>query len=109
MKTRIICLLLMLVMILSCFAGCFPTGNNGDGEGEGEGEGEGNNNPPVGPPDIGTSDEEEGDWWENIKYDDTELFFMMTNCDNTDELSSGCEQYLAGEFNDSNKIGRAHV
>ena len=42
-------------------------------------------------------------WWEKIKYDDTALLFKMTNCDNADELPSGCEQYLAGTFNDLNR------
>lgn len=92
----------MLVMVLSCFAGCFgkkPSDETPDDSGN-----SGNNPPPIGPPQIGTGgDEDEGEWWENIKYDDTTLLFKMTNCDNTKELSSGCEQYLAGKFDASNQ------
>ena len=55
-----------------------------------------------GPPEIGTGDDDEGEWWTKIKYDETDLLFKMTNCSNSQELSSGCAQYLAGEYNDAN-------
>ncbi len=44
--------------------------------------------------------EEKIEWWEDITYDETDLIFMMTNCSNREELSSGCERYLAGEGGD---------
>ena len=34
-------------------------------------------------------------WWGDITYDQTSLLFQMTDC--TNELSSGCARYLAGE------------
>ena len=52
---------------------------------------------PVGPPPIGPGTDDDDDWWKNIKYDETELTMMMTNCSNNQVLSSGCERYLAGE------------
>lgn len=88
-------------MILSCFAGCSliggkdntPDDDNTDTEG-------GGNNDLDGPPQIGGGGEDEGDWWENIAYDETDLMFMMTLCSNDEELSSGCERYLAGTGDD---------
>ena len=101
MKTRIISLLLVMIMVLSCFAGCHIIGGGNDEE-DPDDNGSGPNLD--GPPDIGTgTGEDEGNWWEKIKYDDTTLLFKMTNCDNSDELPSGCEQYLAGTFNDLNR------
>ena len=101
MKTRIISLLLVMIMVLSCFAGCGIIGGGPDEEDPND-NGSGPNLD--GPPDIGTgTGEDEGNWWEKIKYDDTTLLFKMTNCDNSDELPSGCEQYLAGTFNDLNR------
>ena len=101
MKTRIISLLLVMIMVLSCFAGCQIIGGGNDEE-DPDDNGSGPNLD--GPPDIGTgTGEDEGNWWEKIKYDDTTLLFKMTNCDNSDELPSGCEQYLAGTFNDLNR------
>ena len=95
MKTRIFCLLLVTIMVLSCFAGCFGK-KNPDTDNEG-------NQPPVeGPPQIGTG-ADEGDWWTKIKYDETDLLFKMTKCENAKELSSGCAQYLAGEYDDTNR------
>jgi len=35
-------------------------------------------------------------WWKGITYDETNLRFKMTKNDNNEELSSGCERYLAG-------------
>ena len=101
MKTRIISLLLVMIMVLSCFAGCqFINGGNDEEDPDDNGSGPNLD----GPPEIGTgTGEDEGNWWEKIKYDDTTLLFKMTNCDNADELPSGCEQYLAGTFNDLNR------
>ena len=101
MKTRIISLLLVMIMVLSCFAGCqFINGGNDEEDPDDNGSGPNLD----GPPEIGTgTGEDEGNWWEKIKYDDTTLLFKMTNCDNSDELPSGCEQYLAGTFNDLNR------
>ena len=103
MKTRIFCLLLVTIMVLSCFAGCSLFGKK-DNDTDNEG-----NQPPVeGPPQIGTgTGEDEGDWWTKIKYDETDLLFKMTKCDNTEELSSGCAQYLAGEYDDTRRNGNA--
>ena len=36
-------------------------------------------------------------WWEDITYSETTLIFQMTHCSNAEDLSSGCERYLAGE------------
>ena len=99
MKTRIISLLIVLVMVLSCFAGCSILGGEQGGSGSGNNPGGGGGSQ-SGPPIIGAGTEDEGDWWENIKYDQTELKFMMTKCSNREELSSGCERYLAGEGED---------
>ena len=35
-------------------------------------------------------------WWDAIKYDETELRMQMTKCSNNGELIPGCEKYLAG-------------
>ena len=40
-------------------------------------------------------------WWNDITYDETSLIFQMTNCSNNQELSSGCERYLAGTSEDN--------
>ncbi len=88
-------------MILSCFAGCSLIGGKDTGTGDGGGDGTdtgggGGDGKPDGPPQIGTGGDDEGDWWDSIAYDETDLKFMMTLCSNDEELSSGCERYLAG-------------
>ncbi len=88
-------------MVLSCFAGCSLLGGKDNGGDETPDDGTVDSYAPDvgadgGPPVIGGGTEDEGDWWENIKYDETNLIFMMTKCSNNEELSSGCERYLAG-------------
>jgi hypothetical protein len=89
MKKKILCLLLLLTLALSAFVAC--GGNNGPTPGP---------DPEPGPgPKPNPDDEpiEEGDWWSAITYENTELRFQMTHCSNNEQLSSGCERYLAGE------------
>ena len=47
-----------------------------------------------------------GEWWDDISYDETNLIFQMTHCSNQEELSSGCERYLAGESADNGEIDK---
>ena len=84
MKKKILCMLLLLTLALSAFVACGPEPTPEPGPKPGP-------KPPV--------DEEivEGDWWSAITYENTELRFQMTRCSNNEELSSGCERYLAGE------------
>ena len=39
----------------------------------------------------------EPEWYDYIKYEETDILMAMTNCSNGQELSSGCERYLSGE------------
>ncbi|MBQ9070716.1 MAG: hypothetical protein IJY23_05150 [Clostridia bacterium] len=87
MKSKIICLILALIMCLSCLAGCF---GNGDEENK---------------DDKDKIDNEELDpgWWDEITYDASELTFQMTECTNNQELPSGCHRYLAGDKESKNE------
>ena len=123
MKNKIICLLLVVLMCFSIFAlaACGKTdnpgneGGNGDvggNEGNGGNGGNGGNNDdeeeditPGGPPPIADKDVVEG-WWEDITYDNTELLFQLTHCDNAKELPSGCERYLEGNTADDEDIDK---
>ena len=123
MKNKIICLLLVVLMCFSIFAlaACGKTdnpgneGGNGDvggNEGNGGNGGNGGNNDdeeeditPGGPPPIADKDVVEG-WWEDITYDNTELLFQLTHCDNAKELPSGCERYLEGNTADNEDIDK---
>ncbi len=110
MKKRIICLLLVLIMCFSTFAltacskdetpdsGNTDDTNNGndDTNNPSEDDGEDDTTNPSGPPTFGDGEHDDTAWWEEITYDDTELLFQMTLCDNNQELPSGCERYLAG-------------
>ena len=83
MKKKIICLLLLLTLVLSAFVAC-----------------SGNPTPDPNPdpkPNPKPDEEVESEWWSAITYENTELRFQMTHCSNNEELSSGCERYLAGE------------
>ena len=101
---RLLCLLLTLIMCFSCLVACDFGGGSGDGNDDGTADDDGKkpdgNKPPVG----GTPLEE--DWWEELAYDETSLIFQMTHCSNNQELSSGCERYLAGESTDDGEIDR---
>ncbi|MBQ8381239.1 MAG: InlB B-repeat-containing protein [Clostridia bacterium] len=44
------------------------------------------------------------EWWKDLTYDTTDLLFQMTLCSNNQELSSGCERYLAGKYDNSEAI-----
>ena len=105
MKTRIICLMLVLVMCLACFAGCFGNGGENPGGGETPGGGE---NPGTGgtKPGIGSGEADWSDWWSAITYEQTNLKFKMTHCSQDQELSSGCERFLAGTSIDSQDIDK---
>lgn len=97
MKTRIICLLLVLLMCLPFVVAC--NGDNGEGSGEGEGEGTGGetgggNKPGGNKPGDGTGEDA---WWDQIDYDPTTLRFKMTKNTNNEELPSGCERYMEGK------------
>ena len=94
MKTRIICLLLVLLMCLPLVVAC---GNDNGGEGtENGGEnnnGSGNNNGGNRPGGGDTVDA----WWDDIDYDPTTLRFKLTQNTNNEELPSGCERYMEGK------------
>lgn len=92
MKNKIICLILVAILSLTCFAGCVGGGGTGDGTGTGTGNGGGTGTGTG----NGGGDYVSG-WWDSITYDETTLKFMMTRCSNNQELESGCERYLAGE------------
>ena len=47
-----------------------------------------------------------GEWWDDISYEETSIIFQMTHCSNQEELSSGCERYLAGESVDNGEIDK---
>ena len=82
MKSKIICLILALVMCLSCFAACnFGGGENTDDTDGGKDK---------------LDETLEPGWWDAIKYSQSDLTFQMTNCTNNQELPSGCNRYLAG-------------
>ena len=100
---KILCLILVLIMSLSLLVGC-NFGNSGDG---GNTEDPGND---TGTPGKGDGNKpgkgESGEWWDDIAYDETSLIFQMTHCSNKEELSSGCERYLAGESADNGEIDK---
>ena len=107
--TRIMSLLLVLVMIVSCLASCNigGGGNGGEGENNGDTNKPDKDNKPVtggqGDKDedkFGTEDTGEA-WLDDIAYEQTNLIFQMTHCSNNEELPSGCERFLAGEKSES--------
>lgn len=91
MKNKIICLILVAILSLTCFAGCVGGGGTGD-NGGGTQDGGGTDVP------GGGKDDYVSGWWDDITYDEATLKFMMTKCSNDQELESGCERYLAGEM-----------
>ena len=99
---KILCLALVLIMSLSLLVGCnFGGGGTGDNGGtpdddNGGNKGNGGN----------TGNKGDSDWWDAISYDETNLIFQMTKCSNGEELSSGCERYLAGESADNGEIDK---
>ncbi|MBQ8380782.1 MAG: hypothetical protein IJY18_02710 [Clostridia bacterium] len=111
MKNKIICLLLVLIMCFSVFAlaACNKKDNetpddgttDTEGEDDGEDDGDGSNRVEQPKPPVNDLGEE---WWKDLTYDTTDLLFQMTLCSNNQELSSGCERYLAGESEDSEAI-----
>ena len=90
MKNKIICLLLVAILALTCFAGCTGGTNGGTENNENNNNNNSNNNNDNGGNTV-------SGWWDDITYDETTLKFMMTKCSNNQELESGCERYLAGE------------
>ena len=99
---KILCLILVLIMSLSLLVGC-NFGNSGDGNTDDPGNDTGNTDKGDGTkPGKGES----GEWWDDIAYDETSLIFQMTHCSNKEELSSGCERYLAGESADNGEIDK---
>lgn len=83
-------MLLVMIMCLGCFAACDIGGDDDDVD---QGQSGGNNGG-----DVTGGGDNEGEWWESISYDTTNLVFQMTHCSNNQELPSGCERYLAGEY-----------
>ena len=101
---KFLCLLLVLIMSLSLLVGCNFGGGNKDGNTEtpeddtNEGGNKGNSG--------SSGNKGEKEWWDDISYDETSLIFQMTHCSNQEELSSGCERYLAGESADNGEIDK---
>ena len=81
MKSKIICLILALVMCLSCLAGCFGGGDDTNDDDGGKDK---------------LDEKLEPGWWDAIKYSESDLTFQMTNNSQSQELRSGCNRYLAG-------------
>ena len=112
MKNKILCLLLAMIMILGCLAGCKKdSGDDGDDDDDDTASTDdkkpGGNTPGDDGEDDGGSEwiEDEVDaWWEDITYKPTSLIFQMTKCTNNKELPSGCERYLAGESKDDEQV-----
>ena len=98
---KILCLILVLIMSLSLLVGC-NFGNSGDGNTDDPG----NDTGEPGKDQIKPGKDESGEWWDDIAYDETSLIFQMTHCSNKEELSSGCERYLAGESTDNGEIDK---
>ena len=107
MKNKIICLLLAVIMCMSCLAGCIG-GGGGDDTNTDETNKDNNNNNNNNNSNNNNGDDEdeklESGWWDNITYDSQSLIFQMTNSSNKQELPSGCERYLAGESNDQEAV-----
>lgn len=102
MKNKLICLLLAIMMLVSsmfvlasCGGGEENPPDNGDGNGNGNGNGNGT--------DVGGGDNNNQTGEPGYPWDTTDLFFMMTDNSNAQELPSGCKAYLAGE--DTTAIG----
>ena len=119
MKNKIICLLLVVLMCFSVFAlaACnktedpgntdTPGGNGGNGGNDDNKDEDNEDDGPETPPEeeIGTDTNVDG-WWDKITYDNTELLFQLTHCDNAKELPSGCERYLEGNTSDNEDIDK---
>ncbi len=106
MKTKIFALILVLVLAVSCLAGCFNTGSNGDNgdsgnsgnNGDGGNTNDGGNSGNSGSLDgIGGGTSTTDDWYADINYQTTQLRFQMTHNSQDQELPSGCARYLAGD------------
>ena len=97
---KIFCLLLVLIMAFSLLVSCNQNGND-DPEKDPETEGGGKDKD-----DKDDKDDGDEEWWDDISYDETNLIFQMTHCSNQEELSSGCERYLAGESDDNGEIDK---
>ena len=97
---KIFCLLLVLIMAFSLLVSCNQNGND-DPDKDPETEDGGKDKD-----DKDDKDDEDEEWWDDISYDETNLIFQMTHCSNQDELSSGCERYLAGESDDNGEIDK---
>ncbi len=98
MKTKIFCLVLVLVLAMSCLAGCFGGGDdNGGGDNPGTTDNPDNTGGNTTGGGIGGGTSTTDDWYSTITYKKTELSFMMTHNSNKQELPSGCARYLAGD------------
>ena len=95
MKNRIISLLLVLVLAISCLfvlGACNGNGNEGEGGGEGEGTGGGTGGGGGGAGSAGYN----GEWWRAIGYEQTELRFQLTECPNAG-LNPNTKRLLEGK------------
>ncbi len=81
MKTKILCLLLALVMVIGTLASCGGDGTDGPG-GPGDGPGDG----PIG-----------GEEGKNVYWRETELIFEMSEHSQYGELTAGTRRYYAGD------------
>ena len=113
MKNKILSLLLVLVMVVAVFVSCSPTPDNGDNGDtttcakhvDANGDGKCDNCGRSMGGGISGGGEEGGDT-PSFTWDTTELVFRLTNNSNRQELSSGCEKYLAGESATDTKIDK---
>lgn len=89
MKTKIISMLFAMVLVIVMLASCFGGGGNEGGGNEGGGNegGGGNNNNVIVPSDAPSY----GYTWEK-----TQIIFELTKNSSSGELESGCERYYAG-------------
>lgn len=92
MKTKLLCLLLVMIMVVSMLASCFGGGSTeGEGEEDGTSENEGNKKPGG----SGNNNQDTGITYPT-DWSKTTIKVKLTNHSNSSELTSGCKRYYAG-------------
>ena len=94
MKTKFLCLLLALVMVLGTLASC--GGGEGDGTGDGTGTGDGDK-PGDEPGGDGETDDKDPGKNVGVYWKETELIFEMSEHSQYGELTAGTRRYYAGD------------
>ena len=99
MKSKIITLLLAMIAILAMLVSCGGDGDDGDNSGDGGNSDTGNGNGNGGGTQGGTVS---GDKYDDFEYDynwsQVTILAQMNMDDNSQELTSGTQQYYAGEL-----------